>query len=170
MYAINTIALVVILAIAAMTDLRERRIPNRLTVPGLALGLVLSLLPGGLTLSGALLGVGAAALIAVPLFILRAFGGGDAKLLLVVGAFAGAKLFFYAFMFTVFAGGLMALIATARTGMLGSTLRSTGSLALHLLSLGRRGRRVALGDSGAITIPYGVAIAIGTTLAWFGGF
>jgi prepilin peptidase CpaA len=168
-HTFTTVLFLGFLIVAAATDLRERRIRNLLTVPGLALGLVLSVLPEGITLSSALLGVGAAALVGLPLFALGAFGGGDAKLLLLVGAFTGPGLFLSALFLTILAGAALALHATVRVGMLSETVRSMGSLALFLVTFGRWGRRVTLYMPGAITIPYGLAIAIGATAAWFGG-
>jgi len=36
------------------------------------------------------------------------------------------------------------------------------------LTLGREGERMLVTDEGALVAPYGVAIAVGTLLAWFG--
>src|SRR5688572_12919367 len=78
------------LAWAVVTDLRSRRISNRLTVPVMALGLAAGGLWGGWgglanSVSGLLLG---AALLLLP-WVFGALGGGDLKLMAAVGALKG---------------------------------------------------------------------------------
>ena len=69
----------VLLAMAAgWTDLRSRRIPNWLTVPGLAIGIAVNTVLGGwsglkASLLGAALGLG----LLLPFVLLRALGAGD---------------------------------------------------------------------------------------------
>lgn len=162
-----TIIFIALLLVAAYSDLRTRRIPNALTLPGLLLGLGCTLLPAGISLSAAALGVGAALLFALPLFALGALGGGDGKLLMVVGAFMGVQGFLQALLYTVLAGGLLALYVARSTGRLGETLRNMGGLVLYFLTFGRRGWRNTLAMPEAVTTPYGLAIAAGSILAWF---
>ena len=86
---ITTGAFVAILVAAAVLDLRTGRIPNKLTLGGLVAGLLLRAFGGIEPLAHGVLGAGLALLIALPFFAVRALGGGDAKLLIVVGAFMG---------------------------------------------------------------------------------
>lgn len=153
---------------AAYSDLRTRRIPNALTFPGLLLGLGCAMLPTGITLTAAVLGVAAAMLFSLPLFALRALGGGDGKLLMAVGAFMGPQGFMTALLLTILAGGLLALYVASKLGRLGETLRNLGALVLYFLTFGRRGWRNTLAMPEAVTIPYGLAIAAGSIVAWFG--
>jgi prepilin peptidase CpaA len=104
-------------------------------------------------------------LITVPLFAVRAVGGGDAKLLMAVGAFLGPQGFLLAGLFTAIVGGVMSLVECARRGVLIPLLLNTGGLARFYLTLGRGGERVSLATSGAISVPYGVAIALGSVAA-----
>lgn len=165
---IVTVIFVALLLGAAISDIRTRRIPNTLTLPGLLLGLVLAATPAGITFPVALLGVGAALLFSLPLFALGALGGGDGKMLMVVGAFLGPRGFGTALVLTILAGGLLALFVTVRLGRLGETLRNLGALILYFVTLGRRGRRSTLGMPEAVAIPYGLAIAAGALVAWLG--
>jgi prepilin peptidase CpaA len=60
---------------------------------------------------GGLLGGGIALLLLLPLFAMGGIGGGDAKLLVMVGAFLGVKPFLAALLATAVFGGAMALFA-----------------------------------------------------------
>jgi hypothetical protein len=87
---------------------------------------------------------------------------------MVVGAFLGPREFGTALVLTVLAGGLLALHVTIKLGRLGETLRNMGALILYLITFGGRGRRSTLGMPEVVTIPYGLAIAAGSIVAWFG--
>jgi prepilin peptidase CpaA len=163
-----TLFFVVILLAAAVLDIRSRRIPNVLTLPGLVLALVVAWLPGGITLATALLGVAMALVFSLPLFALGALGGGDGKLLMMVGAFMGPQAFLTALLLTIFAGGILAVYVASKLGRLGETLRNLGALILYFLTFGRRGHRHTLSMPEAVAIPYGLAIAAGSIVAWFG--
>src|SRR5205085_6050383 len=81
---------VVLAAIAGWTDWRSRRIPNWLTVPGLALGIALNTTMRGWagtkdSLLGAVLGLG----LLLPFVLIRSLGAGDWKLVGALGAFLG---------------------------------------------------------------------------------
>jgi prepilin peptidase CpaA len=79
---------------AGWMDLRTRRIPNWLTVPGLCIGIAANAAFGGwhgvlLALEGAGLALG----LLLPLVQMRALGAGDWKLMGAVGAFWGRGRF-----------------------------------------------------------------------------
>lgn len=80
---------------AAFTDARSGTIPNRLTLPGLGLGLALGALGGGAWGLGSAL-LGAALCFLAPYVVFRgsrgvAIGGGDVKLLSALGALLGPR-------------------------------------------------------------------------------
>ena len=85
-------ALFLLLLVAAAYDIRYRRIPNWLTVTGVAVAFVVNALIGpplaGLlfTLQGFALAFG----IYMMLYIMHAMGAGDVKLMAAIGAFCGA--------------------------------------------------------------------------------
>jgi len=75
---------------AAIWDVRQRRVPNWLTLPGLLVGIGLNAFlfeSAGLWM--ALKGLGLAFLIYFPLYLLRGMGAGDVKLMAAVGAIVG---------------------------------------------------------------------------------
>ena len=163
--AVPDLAFLGLLATAAGADLRTRRIPNALTIGGASVGLLLSLLAGGGAIGVSLAGAGLAMLLSLPLWALGSLGGGDAKLLIAVGTFLGAGQLLVAAVLTAIAGGVMALVVAIRCGALVETVRNVHELVLYLASFGTRGRPRTLAMPGGITVPYGVAIAIGAGLA-----
>ena len=101
----------IVLAVAAVTDLRFRKIPNLLTLPAMVTALCYHMTTGGLegflfSASGLVLGI---AVFIVP-FLLGGMGAGDAKLMGVVGAAVGPKGVFIAALLTCLFGGIYALI------------------------------------------------------------
>ncbi len=155
------------LMLAALSwDVATRRIPNVLVFMTLGAGLALRAGAGWPALAAGLLGAGLALLITVPLFALRAVGGGDVKLLGAVGAFMGPMGFLFALVATALVGGVLGLGSAIRRGVLLPVLLDTKDLAVHGLTLGKAGARSTLDTPGAITIPYGAAIAIGSVAAW----
>jgi prepilin peptidase CpaA len=160
-------AFLALLAAAAILDLRDRRLPNALTVGGVAAGVLLdAALVRGLpsaALVGAALGVG----VGFPLFALGAVGAGDAKLFAAVGAFLGPVGLLMAALYGAVAGGILAIVGPVRRGTILPVLLDARNLLIHYVTLGRHGERRAVGAPGAVTIPYGVAIAAGALAAWF---
>lgn len=80
--------LLMLLALAVMTDLRERRISNRLIALGLFVGLILRILgEGSIGIVHFLVNISIPVILLFLLFQLRALGAGDIKLFSVVGGF-----------------------------------------------------------------------------------
>lgn len=162
------IALIALSLIAAWWDIRHRRIPNWLTISGLVIAFALRS-PAGLgSVTAGILGAVLAFGLALPFFAVGGLGGGDVKLLAAVGAFLGPAHLALALVVMALAGGLMAVVTVVRhraykrtllnvrtivsTGLTGGKRRKKGSLALPTLR-----------SADALTIPYGVAIALGAT-------
>ncbi len=125
--------LIAALFIAAWVDVRHRRIPNWLTLPLLAGGLLQAISPAGTVgPMASLLGLAVGGGLSLPMFILGVRGGGDVKLLAAVGAWIGP------------AGALLVLLAAALVGMClvlaqcviqGRLMRLLGRTVLVALSL-----------------------------------
>lgn len=166
---VSLAAMLAMLAIAAWTDLRQRRISNRLVLAGLGVALALSMAPGGIGLRSALFGMAAGLLLLLPLHLLRVMGAGDVKLMAAVGAFTGFPAALTAVLITVLAGGVLSLAAALYRGQLREVLRNVRT-GLFLSVADVAGRSLPRANSlPAIDarIPYALAIAFGAAgQAW----
>lgn len=153
-----------VVAVAVYTDLRYRRIPNRITLPALVAGLLLNGLadwPSGLV--SALSGVGIAlGLWAISLLLGGCMGAGDIKLLAAVGALCGARFLLAALYLAVLAGGVMAVVAAARSGQLLAVARRLWTTVA--LRFGFPVCPLDGGQSASLRIPYALPVAVGVAV------
>jgi prepilin peptidase CpaA len=157
-------------AAATFTDLRGWRIPNHLTFPGMAVGLALNFalatveagpvhgLSNGLVPAAA----GGAALLVITAALAGAgtLGWGDVKLLAAVGALLRWPVALSALLYTILAGGVLAVVYGLWRGNLGAALSNL------LPGRGRRGRS-RIGSAASPPrhrMPYAMAILAG--VAW----
>jgi prepilin peptidase CpaA len=151
-----TLAVGLVLAaslLAAVSDVRTRRIPNALVIALFACGLA----------ANALLGWQAAAIDVVIViamlfagsfaFSLRLIGGGDVKLLAAAAGTLGYPSAVSFILFTLLCGGVLAVAFSATRGRLGATLANVQSMALPLFSGVRPVR-----PEDSIAMPYALAI------------
>ena len=149
---------------AAVIDVRTHRIPNILTFGSAAAALLYHAWSGGLS------GLGASALgwvvgvaLFLPMFLLRGMGGGDVKLLGAVGAWLGTKGVLYAGLYSVMAGGILALVIGAMHGYLGKAFANIWGLLGMWRTAGIQPLPgLTIEDSVGPRLAYGVAIAAGT--------
>lgn len=142
---IQALAACVMSGASALTDHRSGLIPNRLTLPGILLGLVLALVGGGWRgLLLAALGAFVAGLVPLVLFRVRAMGGGDVKLFFALGALlgAGAALEVQALSFML--GALQGIVMWWRSGQLKAGFKGVALAAVPFI------RRRPATESGAI--------------------
>ncbi len=153
---------------AALLDLRWRRIPNWLTVPGLVAGLTVhSVLSGWhgtlFALEGALLALG----LLLPLVLLRGLGAGDWKLLGAVGAILGPVLVLFVIFGSILASGAMAIFQMFRTGRVVETFRNMFVLVRGFFTFGlKANRQISLDNPHLIKLPFGVAVAAATIVCY----
>ncbi|MBS3733916.1 MAG: prepilin peptidase [Phycisphaerae bacterium] len=117
---------------AGVTDVRSGRIYNVVTYPGIAVGLIGHTLAGqlgggdyGLGLLGALTGaaLGATMLLA---WLAGGIGGGDAKLMIAIGALTGWQFALGTMFWGFLAAAVMAVGVMLHRGILRSTLARLG--------------------------------------------
>jgi prepilin peptidase CpaA len=154
--------LVALVSIAALTDLRWRRIPNALVAAGFAAALAWRLYLHR-PLVDAWLGAGLALLIYGALFAVRAMGGGDVKLMMAVGAFVGPLPWLLIFAVAAVLGGLAALATLWTRGALLRGFERAATILVDLLRFRaphRRDPTLDVAHPQARTLPHGVVIAI----------
>lgn len=162
-----TVAFVALMVAASVWDVTRRRIPNKLILVGLFAGLLVRFLEGWGPLAMGLAGAGLAFVITFPLFVLRGLGGGDVKLFAAVGAFTGPLGFVSALLASAIIGGVLAVALALRRRVLIPVLLNMKDLAVNAMTLGKAGERITLDSPGALTVPYGAAIALGSLVVWF---
>ncbi len=142
-------ALIFLGGLVAITwiDLDHQIIPDVLSLPGIALGLMLSLSPDGIgwkdALAGTIVGGGLFVLIIVGSALIigqPGMGVGDVKLGAMIGAFLGWKLVLLSILLSVLIGGPLAAV---------------------LLATGRKGRKDP--------VPFGPFLALGGMISLFWG-
>lgn len=158
----------VLVIVAAAFDLRTRRIPNWLCAAGLLAGFASQIALSHWTgARDAALGAGLALLIYIPLFALRAVGGGDVKLMAAVGSLAGPSSWIAIFLVTALVGGAIALVMIALKRRVGRTLRNVGILVTelaHLRAPHRIEQELDVSSGQGLRLPHGCTIAAGTLL------
>ncbi len=156
---------VLLSVIAGYTDLRSRRIPNWLTVPGLLVGVAANTVLGGWSgLKTSLLGAAIGLALLLPFVLLRSLGAGDWKLAVALGAFTGPGLLVNLLLGSVFVAGLMAVGLVIYKGRIRQTLRNMGHILVSLVTFQLPGSRVSLDNPESLKVPYGVALALTVVL------
>jgi prepilin peptidase CpaA len=162
----NVVVLTMLVAIAAGFDVRLRRIPNWLVLTGMVSSLSIQMLSGGANFStwgfGLLVGFG----LFLPLYMVRAMGAGDVKLMAMVGSFVGPLSAFAVVLTTLVAGGILATAAAIGNGALRRTLENVRFVMTHTMIKTSNGDGPQLEELPASTgnLPYAVAITAGTVI------
>jgi len=175
--ALPLLLLLGLLAAAVWHDVKARRIPNTLVLPGALAGLALQgLLPAGAGLYsqpfgalGLLLGLAGMALglaMLLPMYMLGTMGAGDVKLLAMAGAFLGPQQVLGAGLLSLLAGGVLGLAVAARRGDLARVWNNLRTMLLStvLRRIGGGGVSVDAPATPTGQLPYAIAIAAGTSL------
>lgn len=172
--ALVLLPLAALLVVCAYTDWRERKVFNKVTYPSFFVGLAVHAIALGW--GGLLDGFLAAAIafgIGLVLLVTGLVGGGDIKLLIVVGAFLGtgglAEVTFY----SVLAGAVGGLVAALFNGYLLEMLRRMGRWfrGLYRSAVYRTGVLYEkLERDERSWIPFAIAILVGGVLTWTDAF
>ena len=142
--------LVTALLVASFIDLAHMIIPDTVTLPGIGVGVAIGLLPSSIGFANAVAGacLGGGIFLLIALVYPTGLGGGDVKLIAMIGAFVGWQAVLAVIILSAFCGAISGLT---------------------LILLGLKGRRDP--------VPFGPFLAIGgitamlwgeTLLAWYG--
>lgn len=155
---------------AAILDVQHHRIPNWLTYPGIALGILLRSVFFGLKglgsgVAGSLIAGG----IVFLFYVVRAMGAGDVKLLAAIGSLVGPSHAVIVLLATAICGGVLAIIYAICSGRIGATLKNVGVVLKFHSSSGMQAHpEINLDNPSALRMPYGLAIAAGTLYSFVG--
>ena len=132
--------LLALVAVAAVTDIRARRIPNWLTLTVALAGIAQSLTP--LAVTSLFQSVAGLAVGFVLTFVVYAVGGrgaGDVKLMAGIGAWLGVWPVVLVFAVAAIVSMLVAIVQSALAGKLRALLQNTGMMVLGVMNVRRLG-------------------------------
>ncbi len=163
--AVKLAVLVPLAASVIYNDVRFRRIPNVLVLIALIAGLSINTLFNGLHgLGNSALGVGVAFITMLLLHIFGGMGAGDVKLMGAVGSILGVGVMPITLVLIVMLGGVLAIYTMVRSGTVFSTLHGVLRIFVGILP-GWEMPRFGLAPDRRHTIPYGVAIMVGSLIS-----
>ncbi len=168
------LALFLMLVVALYTDIAWGKIYNWLVYPAIGVGLAAAYLSGDVgwgagisfapddpqpTFMKSAAGLAAGGGILFVLYLAGGMGGGDVKLMAAVGALSGLGFALWALFYTSIVGAVLAVAVLIWKGRL-----AQGTRGAFRLFWPWRDRSL---DPERVTLPYGAAIALGTTWAWW---
>jgi prepilin peptidase CpaA len=149
---------------AAVTDVKQRKIPNALTYPAMIAGIVLQTALSGwrgllTSVEGGLIFGG----IFLLFYAVHAMGAGDVKLAAALGFLVGIPGSIRLMFATGIAGGILALAVAMFSGRLYLLMRNTVSVVFFHARHGMKEHpSLNLGNEKAARMPYGLAFAAGS--------
>jgi len=160
-----------LMSIAAVSDVRRRRITNAIVVLILSLGTLYLIVGLGFRAGVLRLAEGSAVglLIWLPVWMIGKMGAGDVKFFAASAAWLGPRLALDASLISAFLGGVLALVWVVRrvveaNGAMEPPRQSVGAPVIRMSSRDENEDAVV----SRVSLPYGVAMAVGLTLnAWF---
>ncbi|OEH86183.1 hypothetical protein BHU72_11640 [Desulfuribacillus stibiiarsenatis] len=161
------ILLLLVLIICTITDIRERKIYNKIIFPSLAVTILWHTMEAGWAgLGTSLLGFVMGLLLLLIPFMLGGMGAGDVKLLALIGAIKGYAFVLTTAVYMALIGGTIAIVILSRKDAW-NIIRSLGYY-LSAIQCGMKVPLVALDSQNMkTTYPYGVAIALGAVISLF---
>ena len=167
--AMKLLLLIPLAGIVSYYDVRYRRIPNVVVVAALVSGVIINTSFSGF--DGAWASIQGFGLAFAPMFLMHIFGAmgaGDVKLFGAIGAVLGVSMIPMTFVVVVMLGAALAIYSMLRAGTVFSTLHGVLRIFVGILP-GWEMPRFAMPSDRKHTIPYGVAIVVGSLLTaiWF---
>ena len=161
---IKLLILVPLGAVVIYYDVRYRRIPNSVVLAALVTGFAINTAFAGV--SGIITSLGGMGLAFAPMFLMHIFGAmgaGDVKLFGAIGALLGISMVPMAFVLVVMTGAALAIYSMIRARTVFTTLHGVLRIFVGILP-GWEMPRFAMPPDRRYTVPYGVAIMLGSIL------
>lgn len=153
---------------ALYQDIRYLKIPNRITMPLLLIGLILAAASGATCLMDHLLGIALPFAIGFVLYALRMFGAGDVKFMMALGALMGKEWIVNCMIASILCGGVLAVIVMLYRGILWERLKYAGNYFVMLFLTRKLAAYQVLDNQQKQFFPFAIAIACGSVLACIG--
>jgi prepilin peptidase CpaA len=165
-FTVGNLLLLVMLIIAAITDIRSHRIPNWLTFPAMIVGVGFNVISAGAAgfvfgLGGLLLGMG----LLIVFYALGGMGAGDVKLMGAVGSMLGPQMVLWAAFYTAIFGGIYAVGVILFHPRLREKRRAVAEAFKNFIFYRTFNYNKPAEEENVPKLCYGVAIAIGTIAA-----
>jgi len=164
------LVLVSSISLSIFFDIKERRIPNWITIPGILIGLALNSVFSLAHLLQSFLGLAAGIGIMIVPFALGWLGAGDVKLFGLMGALLGVRWIPRVFFYTGVIGGGLALFTICARGLDHGSFRQLWlDVKIAMMSHGRVmpkavHQRV---QERKKSVPWAVAIGLGACAAYY---
>ncbi|HEX8127668.1 MAG TPA: prepilin peptidase [Pyrinomonadaceae bacterium] len=162
---VSSALLIPLAVVITYYDARYRRIPNAFVLATLIAGLSVNTIMNGT--AGALASIGGCAFAFALMFMLHIFGAmgaGDVKLFAGIGSVVGVSLVLPTFLVVVLVGGALAVVTMIRAGTVRETLWRVVQIFVGFLP-GWEMPRFSVPAERRYTIPYGVAITVGSLIS-----
>ena len=166
----RTAVLFVLLIIASVTDYRFYKIPNWLTVGGIAFALIYNTAVPFNRDHGFLWALGGLAIgffTMLPGYALKVMGAGDVKLMAMVGAFLGVTDALSAVLCSLIVGGVAAIVFALINKVFSRLLVNVKSAAQLIMVSAMGGFKPDLQIDKSTSVgklPYGICISVGTII------
>jgi prepilin peptidase CpaA len=150
---------------ACITDVRARRIPNWLTFGAAGAAVVCHFLAAGPVEAGlSVLGWAVAVVCFAPVFAVGGLGAGDVKLAGAIGAWLGPAAAFHVVLYSMIAGGVMALLVATARGYLRAAFANIRVIVTSWFFGITTVPGLTLTDSPGPRLAYAIPIAAGTVI------
>lgn len=159
----SIVILFVALIAASLTDIARRRVPNYITFPLAAFGLLYHLFASGtngfiFSFSGILVGFG----LLILFYLMGGMGAGDVKLMGAVGSILGPVNVLYAFVYSALVGGAYSVLVLYRHSVLRSSVERCVSAPVDFLRTGCWFWSPSPAEMKLPRLRYAIAISLGT--------
>jgi prepilin peptidase CpaA len=155
----------IVLLTVAIIDLFTRRIPNYITLPFIATGFLVSFYQHSYSgIVNSLLGFIIAFLLFFLFYIFGTLGAGDVKLMMAIGAWLGYSQLIYTSVWIMVVGGFISLLTLMIKVHPSYPFKIIHDFFIAFYVKDLRGYFKRLKENSVSSIPYGVAILLGTVI------